>query len=171
MLSFIISPIRQLMQLFKSHDSAYQVAFGVTLGAIIGVMPKGNLIVVCLGVLLCAVHVNKSAGLIAIGIFSWLAPLVDPIAHTLGLRLLEMPSMQGSFAWLYDQPLGPWLGFNNTVVLGTFLLGIYFSYPVFWVSYVGWSRISSRIAERQRQRAVGHLAAGMKLGAPWETAV
>jgi multisubunit Na+/H+ antiporter MnhE subunit len=30
--------------------------------------------------------------------------------------------------------LGPWLGFNNTIVTGSLLLGLYLAYPVYWLT-------------------------------------
>ena len=65
-------------------------------------------------------------------LFTFAASWIDPFAHKLGLALLSIQSMQANYASLYNMPLGPWLGFNNTVVSGTVLLGLYAAFPVYW---------------------------------------
>lgn len=146
MLAFFLKPLRQFVDVLLGNESTFQIAAGAALGAVIGLMPKDNLIAMSLAVLLFSVRVNRSAGLFFIGLFSLVGPLCDGFTHKLGARLLSIESMQPTFAWLYDQPLGPWIGFNNTVVLGSFLLGIYVAYPVFLVVQMVVARCREPIA-------------------------
>jgi uncharacterized protein (TIGR03546 family) len=119
-----------------ASDSPSQLAAGFTLGMIIGLVPKGNLIAMSLCVLLFSLRVNKGMALSAAVLFSMLSPLADAFSHKLGHALLSTESLQSSYALAFGLPLGPWLGFHNTVLAGSLTLGLYIAYPVYWISHV-----------------------------------
>jgi uncharacterized protein (TIGR03546 family) len=167
---FLFQPLRYLWTIVRAHDSPLQVAGGFTLGAIIGWLPADNLIVLLLCLLLCSVRLSKPAGALGALIFVWIGAFADPLADAIGSRLLHIETLQGFYAWLYDLPLGAWIGYHNTVVLGSLVLAIYFSYPIFWLSYFMTANVQRHLAERARRRAVRRLVAGMKIGASWGVA-
>ena len=39
---------------------------------------------------------------------------------------------QATYASIFKLPFGAWIGFNNTVVTGSILMGLYVAYPVYW---------------------------------------
>lgn len=132
MLADFIAICRAAVRMLLRSASPNQLAIGFTLGMIIGVVPKSNLIALSLCVLLFSLRCNKGLGLAAAVAFSFIAPSIEPIAHKLGLAALSIHSLQVMYASVFNMPLGPWLGFNNSVVAGSFLLGLYVAYPVFW---------------------------------------
>jgi len=134
MFSDLFAVVRRLTQAFVGRMSPGELAAGFTIGMIIGVMPKTNLIALSLCVVLFSLRCNRALGLVAAVAFSFVGPSLDPFAHRLGLMVLSVHSLQGTYASMLNLPLGPWLGFNNTVVAGTFLLGLYVAYPAFWLS-------------------------------------
>ena len=101
---------------------------------VIGLVPKGNLIALSLCVLLFSMRCNKGLGLMAAVVFSFAGAWTDPFAHRLGLAALSWQPMQSTYASMFALPLGPWLGFNNTVVTGSLLMGLYAAYPVHWLT-------------------------------------
>ena len=127
-------PFRYLVEVFLAADSPRQLAVGVMLGMMIGLVPKGNLIAVGLLVLLFALRANLATGTIAAVLFSWMVFFLDPISHRIGHAVLGAERLQPIWAYLYDLPLVPWTSFNNTVVFGSLILGICLSYPVYRVS-------------------------------------
>ena len=133
MRSAIIAPLRKLVQALLVSSAPSQLAAGFTLGMVIGLMPKTNLIALSLCVLLFSLRCNKGLALVAAVLFSCAASWTDPFAHKLGLAVLRMEPLQASYASAFNLPLGPWLGFNNTVVSGSLLLGLYLAYPAYWV--------------------------------------
>ncbi|QDU90538.1 hypothetical protein Pla175_39440 [Pirellulimonas nuda] len=137
----LVRPLRQLAGLFTAHDSPRQVAAGVAIGMVLGLVPKGNLIAVLLGMTLMVFRVNRTAGLLSAALFSWIGLGMDGFTDRLGGIVLAAPSMQGAYAWLYDLPLGPWIGFNNTVVLGSLLTGLYLSYPCYLLTHLVYARL------------------------------
>lgn len=165
MTSFLLRPVRQLAQALTSNETPRQVAWGFVLGMMIGLMPKGNLLLVALTILLCALRVNKPAGLLAAGIFSLVGFAFDGLAHHIGSIVLLWEPARPLFIWLYELPLGPWLGTNNTVVVGQLLLGIYFAYPAYYVAHKFAIRVQPVISKwLMRYRAIRWLR-GAELGA------
>jgi uncharacterized protein (TIGR03546 family) len=132
MLRSVVAPFRRTAQWLAASNSPSQLAAGFTLGMIIGVMPKTNLIALSLCVLLFSLRCNQGLGLMSAVLFSCLAGWTDPFAHQIGLRVLSAPSLQANYASVFRLPLGPWLGFHNTVVCGSLLMGLYAAYPVYW---------------------------------------
>src|SRR6185436_17207402 len=139
MFSNAIVVIRKIVRALLASNAPGQLAAGFTIGMMIGLLPKGNLIALSLCVLLFSIRCNKGLGLAAAIAFSFVGAWTDPFAHKLGLAVLSMDAMQIKYASVFNAPLGPWLGFNNTVVAGSLLLGLYVAYPVYWLTRVFFS--------------------------------
>ena len=124
-----------------------QLALGLTIGMLIGLMPKTNLLAFALCLLLFTVRCNKSLGLASAIVFSFVAQWTDAFAHRLGSMALDFEPMQACYASAFNLPLGPWIGFDNTVVTGSLLLGLYLAYPVYWISRLLFTSIGHTLAE------------------------
>jgi uncharacterized protein (TIGR03546 family) len=133
MLSELVAPLRRVVRALLAFHSPPELAAGFTIGMIIGLVPKGNLIALSLCVLLFSLRVNKGMAIAAAALFSCVATTLDPFAHKLGLVVLTAKSLQIDYACVYILPLGPWLGFHNTVTSGALLVGLYVAYPVYFV--------------------------------------
>ncbi len=131
-----LQPVRRIVQALLAHDASNQLALGFALGMVLGLMPKGNLIAVSLFVLLFSLRVNTGISLVAAFAFSWCGPLVDPLADKVGAYVLSLPSMQATYASLFQMPLGPWAELNNTVVVGSLVIGLWAMYPAYWFSHL-----------------------------------
>jgi uncharacterized protein (TIGR03546 family) len=138
--SELVALVRRMAGFLAANDSPRQLAMGAALGMILGLVPKGNLIALTLLVLLLLLRLNKGLGLAAAVAFSSLGPWSDPFTHKLGLVVLGYEPLQSTYAALYDLPLAPWLGFDNTVVTGTLLVGLYLAYPVHHATWLAASR-------------------------------
>lgn len=141
-----LGPLRATIGVLLANDSSRQIAAGVAIGVVLGFVPKATLLAVLVGVVLCALRVNKAAGLMTAAGVAALAPMTDAFTHKLGLKVLTIPSLQPTFAAFYDAPLGPWWGLQNSVTCGALLVGLYLSYPVYLVT--------RGVVERVRPRAV-----------------
>jgi uncharacterized protein (TIGR03546 family) len=135
MLSFALRPVRLLAQAVIANDSPKQVAWGFTLGMMIGLVPKGNLSAVLLGMMLLGLRVNKPAGLVGIGVFTWLGMYADDFAHSLGSWLLVWEPLREVHKSLFDAAISPLMGWNNTVVIGQLLIGLYLAFPAYWLMH------------------------------------
>lgn len=136
MLSYVVRPLRRAVQAMLAGDTPRQLAAGFALGMILGLMPKGNLIALSLCVLLFSLRVNAPLGLLAAAVFSCVGTFVDPFANRLGMEVLSVDALQPTYASIYNMPLGPWLGFHNTAVVGSLMVGILLAYPLFLVGHV-----------------------------------
>jgi uncharacterized protein (TIGR03546 family) len=167
MLNLLLRPLRLVAQMLTGNDSPRQTAWGFALGMLIGLLPKGTLLAMLLAMLLCAVRVNRAAGLLGIGVFSYVGWALDGFAHRLGAAALLWEPAQGTFHWLYAQPLGPWIGFNNTVVMGQLLIGLYLFYPTYRLTHVVATRVQPPLARWLMRYKVIRWLRGAELGAQW----
>ncbi len=101
MFAFVLRPIRQFAQALVANDSPRQVAWGFVLGMMIGLVPKGNLTAIALGMMLLGLRVNKPAGLMGIGLFTYLGLFVDAFAHRLGSAVLAWEPLRAAHTQLF----------------------------------------------------------------------
>ena len=146
MVSILIRFLRNIVSVFTAAGSPRQIAFGVALGAMIGLVPKGNLTAALLAILLLTLRVNLTAGTAAALLFSWVGAWTDPLAHRIGSTILTHPAVQPIGAYLFDLPVVPWTALSNTVVLGSLVLGLVLFYPVYWLSYAVLAKHRDRVA-------------------------
>lgn len=167
MLNFLLRPLRFLAQSLIGNDSPRQTAWAVALGMLAGLLPKGSLLALLLATSLFALQVNRAAGLLAMGLFSFAGAALDGFAHRLGSMMLTWPSAQPAFAWIYDQPLGPFWGLTNTVVVGQLLVGLYLFYPVYRLSLAAAAYLQPRLRDRLMKYRVIRWLKGAEVGAQW----
>ena len=169
MTSFLLRPLRHLAQTLVGNETPRQVAWGFVLGMWIGLLPKGNLLLFTLTILLCALRVNKSAGLMAAGLFSLFGFFLDGLAHHLGAIVLLWEPARPMHVWLYNLPLGPWLGTNNTVVVGQLLIGLYLAYPAYFAAHQFAIRVQPRLSNWLLRYRIIRWLRGAELGTHWGT--
>ncbi len=117
------------------HNRAWQMALAVSLGLLLGLIPKANLLAAMLGlvILLLPVHTLLAFGTCCLA--SCCAAIAAEAQNHLGNLLLAHPKTQflwesiDSTAWL------PWMGLTNSAVLGGFSIGLAAGYPIFLAAY------------------------------------
>jgi uncharacterized protein (TIGR03546 family) len=167
MINLFLRPLRIFAQILAGNDSPRQTAWGLALGMMVGLLPKGTLLAISLAMLLCALRVNRAAGLLGLGLFSYIGASLDEFAHRLGGLVLTWQPARDVFTWLYDMPLGPYLGFNNTVVMGQLLIALYLFYPTYALGRAVGAHVQPRIhGWLMRRRAIRWLR-GAEVGAQW----
>lgn len=135
---FWIKALKSLLSVLQSSDSPYQVAFGVALGALLGLSPLATLQATLLFLILMGTKSNLGAAALATPLFAAIGFVLDPLAHRLGLALLtQVPSLVPIWTSAYNAPLVPFTRFYNTVVLGNFLIGLALFLPVLFLSRQG----------------------------------
>ncbi|MEM6363053.1 MAG: TIGR03546 family protein [Planctomycetota bacterium] len=136
-----------------------QLAWAVALGLLLGLLPHGNLVAAAVLLLVVAVRVNHAmAGLTTIAV-TLVAPKLDPVFHAVGQRILTQPEVVDRLSNIWDRPLIAWTDLNNTVVMGSFTVGlasmpfaVLLTYPVFKLSAKGLIEKDRREAEEQQRR-------------------
>ncbi len=135
MLSDTIKMVSITRQTLLGDDSARRLAMGVSFGVIIGLLPKDSLLVWAIGVILMITTANLLCAMVSGFLFSWVGFLLDPFTHKLGGLMLTAEGLEPTWTWLYEVPLMPWTRFNNTVVMGSLILGLVLAVPVYLLSF------------------------------------
>jgi len=125
--------LSQLVKALREGESPGQIAAGFTLGFLIGLTPFWTLQSVLLFLVLFVFKVNMAAGTLAILLAGLLAYLADPLFHALGYFILTgIPFLQGLWEALFNMPVAPLTRFNNTVVMGSTVVGLVLAVPLYF---------------------------------------
>lgn len=146
-----LRPARFLAKAVTAEATPRQLAWGLALGLLVGLVPKGNLLAMALMMVLCMLRINLAAGMMSAFVFSWVGMLLDPLTHQVGLVLLSLDGLRPMWTALFEVPLMPWSGLNNTVVLGSFLCGLVLLWPARWLSEPYFERYTPLLTQRLKR--------------------
>jgi uncharacterized protein (TIGR03546 family) len=155
-----LRPLRFLAQALLLDATPRQLAAGFALGMLVGLIPKGNLIAISLMTLFCALRINLAAGTAAIALFAWAGLFLDPISHRVGHYLLTHQALTAYWESLYGVKFMPWTAFNNTVVLGSTVIGLALVVPAYLLSRPVFARFAPGLAEYVRKYHVAQILHG-----------
>ncbi len=142
----MFKPLVKLLKALSSNRDPGAIACAFALGAVLGVMPKDNLLWYVLFVFVLFMRIQRGALTLAILLFSAIAFLFDPIFHRIGYYFLSMPSLTDTYVKLSNIPFVAFTKFNNTIVMGSLVCGICAYIPLYflgrllifvWRRYVG----------------------------------
>ena len=129
--------IRQFIKGITTETEPPQIAAAVALGFLIGLLPKATLTVQLLLILVMALRVNFPMALLTIFATVLVNPVFDRITDPLGYAFLTAPALAPLWTKLYNMPVLPWTGFNNTVLLGGLVFGLVIFVPVYILAKKG----------------------------------
>jgi uncharacterized protein (TIGR03546 family) len=152
----LLRPVRMLAELATDAASPRHIAWGIALGMMVGLVPKGNLTAWVLAAVVLATRANLGAAALSTFVFSWLGMLVDPLTHRLGLALLTSVTLRPFWDGLYGLPLMPWMRLHNTVVLGNLLLGLALLLPAYAASLRAVERLRPWVADQVERWRLKH---------------
>ena len=162
---FLLRPFRLFFKALVVDATPSQMAFGLAFGVLVGLVPKGNLLAIGLMMLLCSLRVNLGVGLATVFVTTWAGMLLDPITHRIGEFLLKNETLKPLWETMYDTMLLPWTDFNNTVVLGSFVMGAGAFVPLYFLSRPIFGLLTPRLVTwAQRFRLVSLLWGGELTG-------
>ena len=148
---FLIRPFRMMLKAVLGEAKAGQLALGFAFGLWIGMVPKGNLTAIVLGVIMASTRANLGIATATILLTSLGATLLDPVFDGVGGFLLSHPALQAMWTELYNMPVMPWTGFNNSIVLGSFLLGLAAVFPCYHYSKPYFKKYSEVVGKWARR--------------------
>lgn len=120
------------MDILTGRLGPREIALAFAFGILLGLVPKANLLFFALLILVFLSHANFGITLIVGVVVSFFAPWVHPTAHEIGGTVLLSPIGQQIGAKLFQIPGVPWTMLDNTVVLGSFLIGLVLFFPVYF---------------------------------------
>ena len=165
----LIKYFAKLLKALSSEDSPWQIAGGFVLGMIIGLTPIfsfHNLIIV---VLILIIKVNIGMALLSFLLFSGIAYIADPAFHNFGTWMLTNPDLQSTWISMYDNEWWAMTRFYNTVVIGSFVLSVLLSIPMFPAMIVFVNQYRKHIHEKVQKWKIVKAFKGTKLYSIYET--
>lgn len=131
---FIIQQFIALIKLLHSENSDSKIAWAFVLGLFASVSPVLSLqgvVFICIALF---VRVQLGAFLLSWLLFSILTLPFVGIFHSLGASLLSLESLRAVYVFMQSGTFLSLTRFNNTIVLGGFLLALFFA-PIFFVFF------------------------------------
>jgi uncharacterized protein (TIGR03546 family) len=142
----IIKPLRMACKALLAQSSPGQLSMGLAMGVLVGLVPKGNLLAIVLGMVLAATRVNLGIAAAAIVACTFASSFLDPVSDRIGVWLLSQPQLHSLWTQLYNTPVMPWTAFNNSVVLGSLVLGLVLLYPLHRLTRPLFERYSAAVS-------------------------
>lgn len=134
MIVFSLKLLNNVRKAIAGRKFPHQLAGGVALGVLLGIIPHGNLLaLIVLTAVLCFKINHAMMGVVAIGV-SFGATRLDPYSHQVGEALLHHPRGREFAEQAWALPGVAWTDLNNTVVLGSFVIGLLAVLPIFLIT-------------------------------------
>lgn len=135
---FLIKYIQSLLSTLNADVSPNEIAAGVAMGAVMGLVPKSNLIALSLWALIMIFRINFSMATASVVIFTGVSQISDRWTEPFGYWLLTgVPALKPLWTWLYNLPIVPFTNFNHSVVLGNAATGVILFIPIFLAAKIG----------------------------------
>lgn len=161
-MTWLIRPFRMMLKAVLGEAKAGQLALGFAFGLWIGMVPKGNLTAIALGIIMASTRANLGIATATILLTSLASLWLDPLFDGVGAFLLSHPALQGVWTQLYNLPVMPWTGFNNSIVLGSFLIGLILVYPSYHYSKPWLKKYSEVVGKWARRYWLTRLLMGVE---------
>ena len=127
----IIKWIINTIAAINANNRPGEIAAAAALGVTLAMIPSANLTWVVLLAVTFFLKIHFGMELIIIAILKPFAVLLDPLFDIAGYSLLTMDSLEPLFTKMYNMPVVPFTGFNNTVTAGSIIVMAVMFYPVF----------------------------------------
>ncbi len=134
-MTLIIKQFINFVKLLHSENGTKQIAWGLTLGVILGFSPFFSLQTFFVFLILFAFRVQIGAAFLSAFVFKFIAYLIDPAANLLGKWALEDQTLRPIWTMLYNMPIIPYTRFNNSIIIGSFLFAVLLS-PFFYFGFI-----------------------------------
>lgn len=132
-MGILIKQIVNLIRLLHSENGLNEITWGLTLGVFLGFSPFFSIQTFLIFFILFIFRVQFGAAFLSAFFFKLVAFLIDPLAHVLGSWALENDSFRPLWSALYNMPIVPYTRFNNSIVMGSFLVALLLSPFLFFL--------------------------------------
>lgn len=126
-----ITWIVKALAALNSNARKGQVAAGMACGALLAMVPSGNLLWIALFVLTFFFKLHYGMQVLSLAVFRLAYPLYAPALDALGWLILNAPTLRPLFTALADAPIAPLTRFNDTLVAGGLAAGLALWLPLF----------------------------------------
>ena len=132
-MTIILKQIVNLIRLLHSDTGQNQIASGLAFGIFLGFAPFLSLQTLLVLLIVFVFRVQLGAAFLSAFFFKFIAFLLDPVADMFGRAALENLSLRPMWLTMYNVPLLPMTRFNNSIVMGSFLISLILCPVLFFV--------------------------------------
>ena len=125
--------IARLIKVLNSETEPGQISLAACFAMIMGFTPLWSLHNWLILLLVFIVRVNLSTFIVAWGVFSAIAYLLDPFFHAIGLSILSAESLKSVCTALYTNIWFRLDGINNSITMGSLIISLVFFLPVLFL--------------------------------------
>jgi uncharacterized protein (TIGR03546 family) len=118
----MLAILMKILKALNSEQSPGQLAAAVSFAAIIGLTPLLSLHNILVLLVVLWFRVNLTVFLVMWPLFSIIGLMLAPVSESIGLLLLQMPSLTPTWESFYNTLLGRWSNFYYSGVLGGLVL-------------------------------------------------
>lgn len=123
----------KILKALNSNQRPGEIAAAVSFACLLALVPGGNLLWIALFALTFFLKVNLAVEMGLLVVLKIIAPLADPLLHSLGYLILTLPFLRGFMTSVQNAPVLPFANLNNTLVAGGFVLGLLLWAPLFFL--------------------------------------
>ncbi len=150
-MGLLLKQIFGFLKLLNSETGTNQIAAGIAAGFILGMSPVLSLQTLLVFLFVFCFRIQLGAAMIFSFFFKFIAFLLDPVFHEVGLILLNMDGLKGLFTAMYNMPILPFTRFNNSIVMGSGITAILLSPLVYFGGKFLVAKYREKIYERFKQ--------------------
>jgi uncharacterized protein (TIGR03546 family) len=119
----------------SSFGKNRQIAFALTMGFVLSLIPPNNLIWFILFIPMMLFRVNQLAFLAALGLGRLLSFVVDPLSERLGFFVLSQDFLYRPMGRFLSNPIFGWTRLDDSLVAGSLILAAVLWIPCFIVMF------------------------------------
>jgi len=128
--------ILKFLKSLNSNSHPGEIAHAVCLGMILGFMPKDNAFWYVLTIFFLFMRINRGSLILFTFLFALLAPSLDNVFDSIGYNFLTIEKLAPVFRTLLDIPFVAFTKFNNSIVMGSFIISLIAYIPVYILSRI-----------------------------------
>lgn len=132
-MSILAKQLISLIRLLHSETGQNQIAAGLAFGIFLGFAPFLSIQTLLVLFIVFIFRVQLGAAFLAAFFFKFIAFLLDPVADKLGRIALESEAFKDIWTTMYNKPFLPMTRFNNSVVMGSFIISLILCPILFFV--------------------------------------
>ncbi|MBO9668405.1 MAG: TIGR03546 family protein [Bdellovibrio sp.] len=123
-MTLLLKQIFNFLKLLNSDTDTNPLAFGLSLGLILGFAPFFSIQTAIVLLIVFVFRVQLGAAFLSAFFFKFVAFLFDYPSHLLGKSVLEAEALRPLFVSMYNMPFVPMTRFNNSIVMGSMIVSI-----------------------------------------------
>ena len=126
--------IKKIWNALNHAGKPWQISLAIAFGMIVGFTPLVSLHNIIILVFLLVLNIHIGVFALSISLFGILGLVLDPLFATFGTTILNSTSFYELFTSLYNTSFGQISQFNNTILMGSFVVSIAL-FPIVYILF------------------------------------